>query len=357
MAFEQVLPIERARAAEGRGLVRFWLILTAALIFAMVMVGGATRLTESGLSITQWKPLTGVVPPLNAADWQAEFARYREIPQFAKMNSDMTLEGFKTIFWWEWSHRLLARALGLVFVVPALAFFATGRLKGRLGARVLLATGLLALEPIVGWWMVVSGLSQRTEVAQERLALHLLIAAAVFGTLIYAAVGLGARKAVPGARRFVAPAHLLAALVFVQLGAGALVAGLRAGLIYNTWPLMDGRFVPAGVFSNVSAIWDDVTTSQFDHRVLAYVVVASALALALWARTQGGALARRAAIVAGAAVLQAALGIVTLVMVVPLHAALAHQAFALILFGLAVANASATRDEGAQAFAAPPRSR
>ena len=356
MTLQQVWPIERARATEGQGLVRFWLVLTAALIFAMVMVGGATRLTESGLSITQWKPVTGVIPPLNLADWQAEFARYREIPQFAKLNSDMTLEGFKTIFWWEWSHRLLARVLGLVFIVPALGFWATGRLKG-LGGRVALATGLLALEPLVGWWMVASGLSERTEVAQERLALHLLIAAAVFGTLIYAAVGMGRRKAAPGARRFVAPAHGLAALVFLQLGAGALVAGLRAGLIYNTWPLMDGRLIPGGVFANAGAILDDVTTAQFDHRILAYLVVASALALALSARRQGGALARRAAIVAGAAVLQAALGIVTLVWVVPLHAALAHQAFALILFGLAAANASATRDEAAQALGSGPRSR
>jgi cytochrome c oxidase assembly protein subunit 15 len=357
MALQQVLPLEHARAASGQGLVRFWLGLTAALIFAMVMVGGATRLTESGLSITQWKPVTGVIPPLNLADWQAEFARYREIPQFAKLNPDMTLEGFKTIFWWEWSHRLLARVLGLAFIVPALAFWATGRLKGRLGRRVLLATALLALEPLVGWWMVASGLSERTEVAQERLALHLLIAAAVFGTLIYAAVGLSAREPVAGARRFSLAAHGLAALVFAQLGLGALVAGLRAGLIYNTWPLMDGRLIPAGVFPNVSAIWDDVTTAQFDHRLLAYVVVVCALLLALGARGQGGALARRTAIVAGAALCQAALGIVTLVFVVPLHAALAHQAFALILFGLAVANASATADEGAQALAAGPRSR
>ena len=220
MTLQQVWPVERARAASGPGLVRFWLGLTAALIFAMVMVGGATRLTESGLSITQWKPVTGVVPPLNLADWQAEFARYREIPQFAKLNPDMTLDGFKTIFWWEWSHRLLARVLGLVFIVPALAFWATGRLKGRLGRRVGLATALLALEPLVGWWMVASGLSERTEVAQERLALHLLIAAAVFGTLVYAAVGMGERRTVAGVRRFVAPAQALAALIFVQLGAG-----------------------------------------------------------------------------------------------------------------------------------------
>lgn len=351
MTVQGIWPQSAARATTSEGVVRFWLVLVAALIFAMVMVGGATRLTESGLSITQWKPVTGVLPPLGPADWQAAFDSYKQIPQYAQMNADMTLAGFKTIYWWEWSHRLLARVLGLIYIVPALYFWATGRLKGRLGARVGLATALLALEPIVGWWMVSSGLSVRTEVAQQRLALHLLIAAATFGTLIYAAVGLSRRTPRQGARGFSVPAHLLVALIFVQLGLGALVAGLRAGLIYNTWPLMDGRWIPKGLFAAtpaVSAIWNDVTTSQFDHRMLAYLVVLFALVQAGFAARVGGGLARRAAIVAGAALLQAALGIVTLVFVVPLHAALTHQAFALILFGLAVAHASATRDEAAQ---------
>ncbi len=350
MALQDVLPRSAARAAPREGLVRFWLLLTAALIFAMVLVGGATRLTESGLSITQWKPVTGVIPPLNPADWQAEFARYREIPQFARLNADMNLEGFKTIFWWEWSHRLLARVLGLIYIVPALFFWTTGRLKGRLGARVGLATALLALEPVVGWWMVASGLSERTEVAQQRLALHLLIAAATFGTLIYAAVGMRPRAPQPGARRFVAAAHVFAALVFAQLGLGALVAGLRAGLVYNTWPLMDGRLIPTGLFATqpaIRALWDDVTTTQFDHRMVAYLVVLYALTHALAAARLGGALARRAAILAAAALAQAALGVGTLVMGVPLHAALTHQAFALILFGLAAAHASAMRNEAA----------
>ena len=180
--------------ARGVSGVRVWLFAVAALIFAMVLVGGATRLTESGLSITQWKPVTGVIPPLSDADWRDEFARYRQIPQFAELNPDMTLEGFKTIFWWEWSHRLLARIIGAAFVAPALWFWLSGRLKGAVGRQVAIATGLLALEPIVGWWMVSSGLSERTEVAQERLAMHLLIAAATFGVLIYAGVGLRRRR-------------------------------------------------------------------------------------------------------------------------------------------------------------------
>ncbi len=357
MTLQNVWPQSAARATTGEGLVRGWLMLTAALIFAMVLVGGATRLTESGLSITQWKPLSGIIPPLNLADWQAEFDHYKLIPQYAAMNADMTLVGFKTIFWWEWSHRLLARILGLIYILPALYFWATGRLKGRLGARVGLASALLALEPLVGWWMVSSGLVLRTEVAQQRLALHLLIAAATFGTLIYAAVGLRARAPRRGARGFSVPAHIFAALVFAQLGLGALVAGLRAGLVYNTWPLMDGRWIPNGLFATspaISALWDDVTTAQFDHRMLAYLVVLFALVQAALAARIGGAIGRRAAIVAGAALLQAALGIVTLVLVVPLHAALTHQAFALVLFGLAVAHASATHDEAAQALSSRP---
>ena len=183
----------RTASFEVRAAVRFWLIAVAGLVFLMVLVGGATRLTESGLSITQWKPVTGVIPPLSGAEWQAEFDRYKQIPQFATLNPDMTLDGFKTIFWWEWGHRLLARVVGAAFIIPGLWFWRRGQLKGALGRQVAVATGLLALEPIVGWWMVTSGLSERTEVAQQRLALHLMIAAATFGALIYAAVGLGER--------------------------------------------------------------------------------------------------------------------------------------------------------------------
>src|SRR5271157_4896185 len=178
---------------DARAGVRFWLFAVAALVFVMVLVGGATRLTESGLSITQWKPVTGFIPPLSAADWQAEFERYKQIPQYSRLNSDMTIGGFKTIFWWEWAHRLLARVVGAAFVLPALWFWMRGALKGALGRAVAVATGLLALEPIAGWWMVSSGLSERTEVAQDRLALHLMIAAGVFGALITAAAGLGER--------------------------------------------------------------------------------------------------------------------------------------------------------------------
>ena len=325
--------------------VRLWLVAVAALVFAMVLVGGATRLTELGLSITQWKPVTGVLPPLSAADWQAEFDRYRQIPQFSRLNPDMTIEGFKTIFWWEWSHRLLARIVGAAFVLPALWFWMRGALRGALGRQVAVATGFLALEPVVGWWMVSSGLSQRTEVAQERLALHLLIAAATFGALVTAAVGLGERARAPAPRGFAISAAVFAALVYVQLGLGALVAGLRAGLIYDTWPLMGSRFLPSEAFGSLASIVDDPATAQFDHRMIAYAVLAFALVQAIAALRAPRPLARRAFLLAAVAALQVALGVATLLLSVPVAIALAHQATALVLFGLAVWHWKATRME------------
>jgi heme a synthase len=332
------------------GGVRLWLIASAALVFVMVLVGGATRLTESGLSITQWKPVTGVMPPLTTGDWQAEFDRYKQIPQFSKLNPDMSVEGFKTIYYWEWAHRLLARIVGAAFILPGLWFLARGQLKGALGRQVAVATGLLALEPIVGWWMVSSGLSERAEVAQERLALHLMIAAATFGALIYAAAGLGELKRGPAVGRgFVLSAAAFAALIFCQLGLGALVAGLRAGLIYNTWPMMGSGWIPAEAFPSPwpKAMLDDSATAQFDHRLIAYAVVIFALAQAIAAlrAAPGQALAQRSLILACVATLQAALGIATLVFAAPIGVALAHQALALILIGLAVAHWRATEME------------
>jgi cytochrome c oxidase assembly protein subunit 15 len=330
--------------------VRLWLIAVAGLVFVIVLVGGATRLTESGLSITQWKPVTGIVPPLSGAEWQGEFDRYKQIPQFARLNPDMTLDGFKTIFWWEWAHRLLARVVGAAFILPALWFWWRGQLKGALGRQVAVATGLLALEPIVGWWMVTSGLSERTEVAQERLALHLMIAAATFGALIYAAVGFGERPQSAAARPgFAISARIFAALVFCQVGLGALVAGLRAGLIYNTWPLMGSNLLPGEAFrpNPVQAVFGDAATAQFDHRMIAYTVVAFALvqAIAALRAAPGSPLSSRAVVLAAIALLQVGLGVATLLALVPLELALAHQALALALFGLAVVHLRATEME------------
>ena len=207
----------------------------------------------------------------------------------------MDLDGFKAIFYWEWAHRLLARIIGLAFILPLLWFWRKGRLAGAVGRAVLAATCLLAMEPIVGWWMVASGLSERVEVSQYRLALHLLIATATFGALLWAAVGLRSARASAASRRFAVFSGAIAILVFCQIGFGALVAGLRAGLIYNTWPLMDGRLIPDGLFSQ-SPWWrnlfEDVTTVQFQHRLLAYVVVAARSVAG--ARRRAGGAANRA---------------------------------------------------------------
>jgi len=340
-----VLPEARAtKVVDPTRKIRLWLFGVALLIFVMVIVGGATRLTESGLAITQWKPVTGMMLPQSEADWQAEFDRYKQIPQYAALNPDMTLYGFKTIYEWEWTHRLLARLIGAAFILPALWFWWKGQLAGALRRQVLVAAGFLALEPIVGWWMVSSGLADRIEVAQDRLALHLLIAAATFATLIYAAVGLGARQREDVGRGFATVAGVFTGLIFVQLGLGALVAGLRAGFTDNTWPLMDGKFVPAGLFPMTpwfSSIVDDVTTVQFDHRAIAYLVVVFALVQAVAAAVLCGhvsPVARRAGALAYLALLQAFLGVVTLLLVVPIPLALIHQAMALVLLGVATAH-------------------
>jgi len=321
--------------------VRIWLLAVAGLIFSMVVVGGATRLTESGLSITEWAPVTGAIPPLSAEAWRAAFSAYKQIPQYHQLFPDMTLSEFRTIYLWEWGHRLLARILGAAFILPLLLFWHQGRLRGRLGRQLLVPTFLLALEPIVGWWMVASGLTERVEVSQVRLAAHLLIAAATFGALLWIAAGLRETRSGATAAQFKFAAAILTMLIFCQIGAGALVAGLRAGLIDNSWPLMEGRLIPSDLWPLTPwwrNLFEDAAGAQFEHRLLAYVIVIFALAQAFAARRAGGAtpLASRAMWLAALALAQAAIGVVTLIFVVPIVAALLHQAFAMLLFGAAV---------------------
>ena len=318
----------------------------AALVLAMVIVGGATRLTESGLSITEWKLVTGVLPPLSEPSWQAEFDKYKQIPQFTHMNADMTLAGFRTIYFWEWGHRLLGRLLGFAFAVPLAFFWLRGRLTPGLKVTLLALLGLGGLQGAVGWWMVKSGLADRVEVSQYRLALHLLLAALTFTSLVWVATGL--RPAAPEAQppRLRVAALALLAVTLLQIGLGALVAGLRAGLTYNTWPLMDGRLIPpwadltrqAPGWSN---FFENVTTVQFDHRMTAYALVALALWHAWDARRTlpGASVARRGSVIAALVGAQAALGVATLLLAAPLHAALAHQALAMLVLGMAAVHA------------------
>ena len=335
-----------AAAAPDLRPVRLWLWAVSVCIFGMVVVGGATRLTQSGLSITEWNPVIGIVPPLTDSSWQAEFEKYKSIPQYRQLFPDMDLAGFKGIFYWEWAHRLLGRTIGIVFAVPLIGFWLTGRLTPGLKPRLLGLLALGGLQGLIGWWMVKSGLSERVSVSQYRLAVHLLTASVTFAWAIWLAESLRPMvraSATPPSWRLRTGGTVLVAGLFVQLGLGALVAGLHAGLIYNTWPLMDGHWVPPvadllplrPLWSN---IFDTVTTAQFDHRLTAYGLIAIALlhAADAWGRRAGTPLAHRAAVLVLLLVMQAGLGVTALLLVVPLWAALLHQAFAMIVLATAV---------------------
>ena len=324
--------------------IRLWLYVVAALIFVMVLVGGATRLTESGLSIVEWKPVTGTLPPTGEGAWQAEFDKYKTIPQFRERNSAMTLDEFKTIFWWEWAHRLMGRVIGAAFLLPFLFFLARGWIGPPLRGRLWTIFALGALQGAVGWWMVASGLADRLEVSQYRLATHLILACVIFVAVLWAALQLSARPAVVVAPRVRTGAVALLVLALVQIYLGALVAGLRAGLIYNTWPLIDGRLVPdaSSLFHDMPwwrNLFENTLTVQFNHRMAAYLLLVLALLhLVDVARTAPRVLPLAAAL-AGAIVLQAALGILTLLQQAPIGLALAHQAGAVIVLALATAAA------------------
>jgi cytochrome c oxidase assembly protein subunit 15 len=332
----------KARLATRRdGAVRVWLFVVAGLVVAMITVGGATRLTDSGLSITEWQPILGVIPPLSEADWQAAFLKYKEIPEYRDVNAGMSLEAFRFIYWWEWSHRLLGRLIGIAFALPLLAFWIAGRLPPRLAPKLLGVLALGALQGFVGWYMVRSGLVDRVDVSHYRLALHLGLAFLILALLVWLALEVQDGPVAAASKAQRRAAVLLVALVLLQVVLGALVAGLKAGLAYNTWPLMDGRFVPAGL-GTLSPWWlnvfENVTTVQFNHRVTAYALALAALwhAAALARGAGEAAAARSAAVLVLAVFAQMALGVWTLLWSVPLWLGLAHQAGAALVLVLAV---------------------
>ena len=332
-----------AQQASQLGAVRWWLMSVAALIAIMVLVGGATRLTESGLSIVEWKPVTGTLPPLNDAQWAQAFEGYKAIPQYRELNAGMNLAEFKIIFWWEWSHRLLGRVIGAVYLLPFLFFLWRGVLGGELKRRLWLIFGLGALQGAVGWWMVASGLSQRVEVSQYRLAAHLVLALLIFAAIVWTLRRLTVRSQPIATSRLRITAMALLALTFVQLYFGALVAGLRAGRVFNTWPDIDGGLIPSAARLWFEEPWwrnlfENTLTVQFEHRMTAYALLALAVLHAIDAvRSRASA-----AVVGGAwwlfaaIVLQAMLGILTLLRQVPIDLALMHQAVAILVLTLAV---------------------
>lgn len=325
--------------------VALWLFAVALLVLAMVVVGGATRLTDSGLSITEWKPVTGALPPMSDGDWNEEFARYREIPQYQQLNKGMSLEAFKAIYWWEWGHRLLGRLVGAAFAIPFAYFLIRRQLPKRLIWRCAVLFALGGLQGAIGWWMVSSGLSQSqlVSVAPERLTVHLGLAFALLAGLVWTALDAwtGApRQTVPSAWN--RHALGLGGLIFLQILLGALVAGNDAGYVYNDWPLMNGALFPADYAGET--LWATVAHSQaavqLHHRLLAYMLVILALVAAVAAQRSrflpSGAKVLALAL-GGVVLVQAGLGVATLMAGTPLWLALLHQVTAAVLLAIATA--------------------
>lgn len=325
--------------------IAIWLLLCCGMVAAMVVIGGITRLTESGLSMTEWRPLIGWIPPLSEAEWQRVFDRYRQTSEYRLQFPDLELAGFKTIFWWEFIHRLWGRLIGIVFGLPLVWFIVARRIERRMIPHLVLLFVLGGLQGVIGWWMVKSGFVERDDVSQYRLTLHLGLAIAILGYMLWLAIGLlGAdgRAPAPAGLRRLAWAVLGAA--FVTVLSGGMVAGLNAGFVHNTWPLMDGGLIPDD-FAALSPWWlnafENPASVQFDHRIMAYVT--AVLVGVYWLRARGAGLRGRAGTMASALgamlLVQFALGISTLLLVVPLPLAVLHQAGAVLLFSLALWNA------------------
>ena len=341
---KQALMSETIKASKANlRAVRLWLLTAGAMIFLTLVVGGATRLTESGLSIVEWRPLTGVLPPLSESEWQREFAKYQAIPQYRELNRGMGLDAFKVIYWWEWSHRVLARFTGAVFLLPFLFFLWRGAiphgLRWRLWA-IFISGGALGA---VGWWMVSSGLTQGVSVSQYRLAFHLTLASAIYAAIVWTAQQLVPRAPSKVPARLRVGSLAVAILVLAQIYLGALVAGTNAGLVYNTWPMIDGAIVPSPErLWFIQPVWrnlfENTLTVQFDHRMVAYAiwVLAGLHAIDTRQARQG---AGGAVMLAAAVTLQAALGVTTLLYQASFSIALAHQVLAIVVFTIAVMHA------------------
>ena len=352
--FENVATAQKPLAAPGgidrgrrdaRGAIRIWLMVLFALVVLMIAVGGMTRLTDSGLSITEWKPVTGSIPPLNAADWEAEFALYQATPQFALMNRDMTMAEFKPIFWWEWGHRQLGRVMGLIWAAGFVFFWATKRIPAGWTGRLLLVGALGGTQGAIGWWMVHGGLQEgMVSVPSYRLATHLGLAFAILGLIAWYVLRIGRRETDLMTARRAGEARLfdgatgLMYLAFLQIILGALVAGIDAGRAFPTWPLMGDGFFPPEPF-NLTPLWrnffEDAGLVQFIHRIAGYVLFVAGIVVWLRAR-KSPQTATRTAFTAMLAVLlaQIVLGIVTALYSAPVQIAIVHQFGAVILWVL-----------------------
>lgn len=333
-----VPPIPFPDLAPGlRRVIGRWLAVWAGMVLLTVVIGGVTRLTESGLSITEWRPVSGVIPPLSAQDWNDAFARYQQIPEYQQLNRGMTLPEFKRIFLWEYGHRLWARLVGLVLAGPLAWFLVRRRLTRPLARRLVLILALTGAQGALGWFMVQSGLTERTDVSQYRLAAHLGLALVIYVLTVWTAADLLAppRPGDARDRRVALAATWLSALVFLTAIAGAFVAGLDAGRVYNTFPLMGGRLVPPG-YGQLTPAWrnlfENAAAAQFNHRLLAALGLVAVVAVWGWARRRLAGRGRwMLDLLLAVATLQVALGVGTLLLVVPVWLAALHQGGAVLL--------------------------
>ncbi|MEM9235009.1 MAG: COX15/CtaA family protein, partial [Pseudomonadota bacterium] len=322
------------------GLISTWLFALAAIIAVMVTIGGATRLTDSGLSITEWNLVTGTIPPLSEEAWEEELEKYRQIPEYQEINRGMSMAAFKEIYYWEWGHRQMGRFIGLFVLLPLLWWSARGVVRGGLRRRLWGIFALVCLQGVIGWFMVASGLSERTDVSQYRLALHLGTAFILFGLVVWQAMALRRPPGRAAGSHGLGPLTLVFGIaLFVQITLGAFVAGLRAGWTYNTWPLMDGDFVPAGYFADGPRfldLFESIAAVQFNHRIGAYVLFAFAAWILIRAWRAGPSVRPYGIAIFAGVFLQMLLGIWTLVAAVPMSLGLLHQLGALALLALTI---------------------
>jgi len=330
-----------AHVRPGAGTLAAWLLVCCALVFAMVVLGGATRLTGSGLSMVDWEPVSGILPPLSDTGWEMEFERYRDSPEFKKVNAWMSVQDFKRIYWLEYGHRALGRLIGIVFLLPLLYFVVRRRVDRSLAPKLAGVFVLGGLQGLLGWYMVKSGLVDNPHVSQYRLTAHLGVAVVIYAYMLWVALDLlhprTRPKVRPAGSGVVSAATTLGVLVFVTVLSGGFVAGLKAGLFYSTFPLMAGQLIPAGMYPGEPAymnLFENVTTVQFNHRLLAIIVVA--YAAVLWVAARRIPLSGRARLwmhaAAVMALVQSSLGVAALLLHVPVWLAVTHQGGALVLF-------------------------
>jgi len=353
--------MSRFLSARSSRPVAIWLFAVAALVFLMVVVGGGTRLTDSGLSITEWKPVSGAVPPMSEQAWNAEFARYRAIPEYDQVNRGMSLAEFKTIYWWEWAHRQLGRLIGLAFAIPFAVFLIRRRMPRRLVVPCAVLLGLGALQGAIGWWMVASGLVDRVDVLPERLTVHLGLALLILAGLLWTAFEAlddGERVRPPKGWGWASLALL--GLVYVQALLGGLVAGNDAGRVHTDWPLMDGKVLPTVDWSRgAAAFLHDTALVQFNHRLGAYVLLAAASLFAVQTlRDRAPDNVRLSALaLAGVVWLQALIGVAALMNATPLWLGVLHQVGALVVLIMATWTAWRVRRSEQRFFSRGIRSR